>query len=172
MSGGTHGGPGGKPTGIEIERKFLITEVPRLDGIVGEKIAQGYIAVDPDGTEVRLRRIGVRLYQTVKTGSGLRRGEFETEITSVQFDAFWPSTEGRRLEKTRYELEWRGHSISLDLYEGSLAGLTVAEVEFESEADSADFERPAWFGIEITDDSAYKNRTLAMRGLPEKPARG
>ena len=48
------------PTGVEIERKFLPTRLP--DGLPeGERIEQGYLAIAPDGVEVRVRRrAGVR----------------------------------------------------------------------------------------------------------------
>ncbi len=47
--------------GIEIERKFLVEGVPsELQGVEGELIVQGYLAVGADGTEVRVRRRGER----------------------------------------------------------------------------------------------------------------
>ena len=157
----------GKSKDTEIERKFLVREMPNLDGAKGDEVVQGYLAVDRDGTEVRLRRIGDCYFETVKTGAGLRRGEYETAITQEQFTVLWPATEGRRLEKTRYELEFQGHTLYLDIYLGSLNGLKVAEVEFDSEGESSLFTPPDWFGKEITEDSAYKNRNLATKGMPE-----
>ena len=41
--------------GTEIERKFLVAEAMSFDG-PGRVMVQGYLAIDPDGTEVRLRR--------------------------------------------------------------------------------------------------------------------
>jgi len=153
--------------GTEIERKFLVRELPNLDDAKKQEILQGYLAVDGDGTEVRVRRIGERHVQTVKTGAGLRRGEIEIDITPSQFDSLWPATEKRRLEKVRFELNHDRYVIELDLYRGKLAGLQVAEVEFDSEEESAAFTPPAWFGREITEKSVYKNRNLAIHGLPE-----
>src|SRR5437879_4745223 len=46
-----------KTAGTEIERKFLVRELPDLDDVKKQEILQGYISVDGDGTEVRLRRI-------------------------------------------------------------------------------------------------------------------
>jgi adenylate cyclase len=152
----------------EIERKFLVRELPNLHDAKKQEILQGYLAVDADGTEVRVRRIGERHVQTVKTGAGLKRGEIEIDITPSQFDSLWPATEKRRLEKVRFELKHGRHVIELDLYRGTLAGLKVAEVEFDSEQESIAFTPPTWFGPEITEDSAYKNRNLAIHGLPKK----
>ena len=42
----------------------------------------------------------------------------------------------------------------------------VAEVEFESEEESSSFEPPSWFSKEITHDERYKNKNLALNGMP------
>jgi CYTH domain-containing protein len=154
--------------GQEIERKFLAWEVPPdLDQYPASEIAQGYLAIEPDGSEVRLRRRGVQDTLTVKTGRGRVRGEREIALSSEQFDALWPLTEGRRVEKTRYEIPADGGLvIELDVYRGELEGLVVAEVEFATEDDAERFEPPVWFGPDVTDDDAYKNRRLATDGRP------
>ena len=57
-------------------------------------------------------------------------------------------------------------TIEVDVYEGSLEGLVVAEVEFESEDEAGEFEPPAWVGEELTGDPRYANEALAVDGLP------
>ena len=157
-------GPG---SGVEIERKYLVRSLPDLKNARNNEILQGYLAVDPDGTEVRLRRKGDRYFLTVKTGAGQKRGEIEQEIPESQFAAFWPMTEGKRLEKVRYELDDQDLVIELDVYRDALEGLQVAEVEFDSASRSAAFVPPPWFGKEITEESGYKNRNLALKGRPK-----
>jgi adenylate cyclase len=152
----------------EIERKFLVKDTPPgLDGYNASDISQGYLAVTDDGTEVRLRKIGDRYFETVKSGKGLERKEAEAEIGIEAFNTLWPLTAERRLEKTRYDIPYGGHVIELDVYLGDLAGLVVAEVEFNSVDDSGHFNPPSWFGGEVTNDSRYKNRNLALYGRPE-----
>ena len=42
---------------VEIERKFLVPELPQgLERWPATRIEQGYLAIDGDGTEVRVRR--------------------------------------------------------------------------------------------------------------------
>jgi CYTH domain-containing protein len=73
----------------EIERKFLVESLPEnIDDFEKKEIIQGYLAVAEDGTEVRLRKKGEKYFQTVKSGGGKVRSEFEVEITREQFDAF------------------------------------------------------------------------------------
>lgn len=154
--------------GQEIERKFLVWEVPPdLDQHRFTEIVQGYLALEPDGSEVRLRRRDTDDTLTVKTGRGRVRGECEIPLTAEQFDTLWPLTEGRRIEKRRYELPVEGGlTIELDVYRGQLQGLVVAEVEFPTDSDAARFVAPQWLGPDVTDDDAYKNRRLATDGRP------
>jgi CYTH domain-containing protein len=56
--------------------------------------------------------------------------------------------------------------IELDVFEGELEGLVVAEVEFDSDAAADSFEPPEWFGDEVTGDDRYLNETLAIQGRP------
>jgi CYTH domain-containing protein len=153
----------------EIERKFLIHGDPPLGERAADHIDQGYIAVDADGTEVRIRRrAGDRHTLTIKSGAeGTTRAEEELEIDAGRFERLWPLTDGRRVQKDRHLIELPDElTAELDIYTGDLRGLRVVEVEFPSEEDSARFEAPGWFGAEITDDGRYRNRRLAVDGRP------
>jgi adenylate cyclase len=154
----------------EIERKWLVRDLPELGGLKCEQIIQGYLAMSSDGTEVRIRRKGDTYFETVKSQGGLTRDETEVEISHDQFRLLWPATEGRRLEKTRYALPWNGYQLELDVYQSTLAGLIIAELEFESADESKRFYPPAWFGEEVTDDKRYKNCSLAVHGRPVMPS--
>ena len=149
----------------EIERKFLVREVPpNLFRDPGKRIEQGYVAVDPDGTEVRLRKKGERCFLTIKSGAGLERLEAETELTPDQYDTLWPMTEGRRLVKIRHEVPHGALTIEVDVYLEQLSGFHTAEVEFASREESRAFDPPAWMAEEVTGDERYLNRNLATRG--------
>jgi CYTH domain-containing protein len=153
---------------MEIERKFLVEHVPDdLDSHPAAQIQQGYLAITPDGVEVRIRNYGGRSFLTVKAGSGEIRLEEEIEIDERRFSSLWPLTEGRRISKRRYLIGVEaGARIELDVFEGALAGLVTAEVEFASLAAAAAFRPPRWLGREVTYDAAYKNQRLALDGLP------
>ena len=47
-----------------------------------------------------------------------------------------------------------------------LAGLVVAEVEFDDEQAAREFMPPAWFGREVTGEPGWANRSLGVDGLP------
>ena len=150
--------------GLEVERKFLLDGLPAaVAGARGVPIEQGYLAVD-GGVEVRIRRLGDRRILTIKGGTGLVRLEEELELDERRFAALWPLTEGRRLEKTRRAARLPGDLLlEVDEYRGALAGLVVAEVEFQTVEASQAFVVPPWLGPEVTGDPAYANRSLATR---------
>jgi CYTH domain-containing protein len=152
----------------EVERKWIVNEneLPDLAAIQGIEVRQGYLALSPDGTEVRLRQKGEKYLQTIKSDGGLVRAEVEIELTKGQFDNLWQTTVGRRLEKTRYEIAFKDVKIELDIFSGYLAGLVMAEVEFLSISDSKRFIAPDWFGKEVTEDNRFKNKNLALNGIP------
>ncbi len=150
----------------EIERKFLVTKTPvDLKSYKSQEIEQGYIIAE-EQLEIRVRRKGDKFFQTIKGSGDLKRSEIEIELSENQFNTLWPLTEGKRVEKRRYEIPYNNIIIEVDIYSGTLAGLIVAEVEFSSEEESKLFSPPNWFGKEITTDKRYKNKNLSLNRFP------
>lgn len=54
--------------------------------------------------------------------------------------------------------------FEVDVFQGPLAGLVIAEVELKHELQA--FTPPSWLGREITGDKRYSNESLAKFGLP------
>jgi CYTH domain-containing protein/CHAD domain-containing protein len=150
----------------EIERKFVLEALPPAAASApASAIEQGYLAVDEE-VEVRLRRANGERLLTAKRGHGESREEVELRLYGEQYEALWPLTAGRRLRKRRRRLPLgEGLVAEIDSYEGELAGLLVAEVEFPSPEASRNFQPPAWLGREVTGDPAYANQALARDGL-------
>lgn len=153
--------------GIEIERKFLVEQLPHdVDAYPHREIEQGYLAITDD-VEVRVRRYGDEAFLTIKSSGGESRVEEEIEIDRRRFAALWPLTDGRRIEKRRYRIPaGDGLTLELDVYHGRLEGLLTAEVEFASVSAASAFVPPDWLGRDVTDDPRYKNKKLATDGLP------
>ncbi|MDJ0770378.1 MAG: CHAD domain-containing protein [Ilumatobacter sp.] len=153
---------------VERERKFVVDRLPPLPG-GGTSFRQGYLAID--GTvSVRVRHAAHEgRTMTVKAGHGAVRTELEWALTPEQFEAAWPHTDGRRIDKTRHRLPLPDGSVEVDVFHGELDGLVVAEVEFDTEEALDAFRPPDWFGREVTDDPAYTNAVLATQGAPAPP---
>ncbi len=148
---------------LEIERKFLIKSAPsNLDAHPARRLRQGYLTVPGDSIEIRIRDDAGTYNQTLKRGGGKVREEIEVAIDRVQFDALWPQTLARRIEKVRYGIPVDNVLIELDVYEGCLQGLMVAEVEFSDESSSDMFQPPDWFDVEVTGWIEFKNSNLAV----------
>ncbi len=151
----------------EIERKFLIINVP--DNLLfynSYTISQGYILITDD-IEIRLRKKGDKYFQTIKSTGDLSREEYEIELTQDQFEVLWPLTAGKRIKKLRHEIKYDDYIIELDIYHDSLEGLKTAEVEFKNFEEGESFKPPEWFDAEITYNKMYKNKNLSIFGLPD-----
>lgn len=152
----------------EIERKFLVTDLPDLSAMQKAVVRQGYLTAPDDSTELRLRQKDDKHFLTLKGGGTMVRVEREAEITADQFNTFWPETEGRRVEKERYTGQLPdGRVFELDIFLGDLAPLQLVEVEFTSETEAREYTPPAWFGMDVTADNRYKNKTMAINGVPD-----
>jgi len=150
------------PSSREIERKFLLKRLPeRLKQARCCVIAQGYLAAEPGGRHVRLRKKGKTASLTFKVGRSAHREEREIKLSPKQFAALWPATVGRRLYKLRYEMPWKNFLIEIDIYRRKHKGLVVAEVEFPNRTACRKFKAPAWFGREVTGNKRYSNVRLA-----------
>lgn len=158
---------------VEIERKFLVSRLPAdLPGGPPRSLRQGYVAEDGD-VAVRVRVEDGDATLTIKAGAGRRRTEVEVSITPAQAEALWPHTAGRSLSKHRRAVPLDGRHaglvVDLDVYDGDLAGLITAEVEFDDDETAARFEPPEWFGREVTGETAWTNAALARHGRPPEP---
>lgn len=153
----------------EIERKYLIKSSSLPIGHNKNPfshISQGYLFIET-GMEIRVRRRAGECFLTVKQGAGFKREEKEILLTEQNFEKLWPLTEGRRIEKIRFVIPYGAYRIELDVYKGRLEGLVTAEVEFASTEEMESFDPPYWFSRDISEDESFKNRNLALYGLPE-----
>ena len=146
----------------EIERKFLLSALPALDGLVGERIIQGYVAKEPGAMTTRVRIRSDQAFVTLKGPSvGMARDEYEYPIPVDDAEEILRRyCQERIVCKTRYLLEHQGVTYEIDVFAGRHAGLVVAEVELACASQALDL--PSWIGKEVTNDARFGNYTLAM----------
>ena len=153
---------------LEIERKFLIKELPwSLDSFKKKEILQWYF-LDNEWVHSRLRKTissswnksTTSYFFTQKQWTGLVRQEFETKVSKQEFETLWTKVTNS-LEKTRYLIPYENHTIELDIFDWNLQWLTVAEVEFKNEENAKSFTAPNWFGKELTHMKQAINSYLA-----------
>lgn len=150
---------------MEIERKFLIKTLPdNLEDYPYRHIEQGYLSTDP---VIRIRRQDEEYYLTYKSHGLMVREEYNLPLTPDAYAHLLPKTDGILIVKKRYLIPltptYPDLMIELDIFEGDLSPLVLAEVEFPSEEDAKKFIPPEWFGEDVTYSMDYHNSVLSQR---------
>ncbi len=153
---------------MEIERKYKIKNIPEdLNRYSSKKIEQGYLCNKPI---VRIRRSNEDYYLTYKSKTEIPESingaiinhEVELPLTKEAYEHLKEKTDHHMISKTRYLIPIEGNlTAELDIFEGYLAGLVFAEVEFQDVETSNQFIAPDWFDIELTSDRRYSNHFLS-----------
>ena len=144
---------------IEIERKFLVKNIPEDKIKYSHSIKQGYIVSDKKKV-IRVRQKNDDYFITIKGNKiGITRFEFEYPIPKSDANELLNNFCNLSLiEKTRHYIDHGSHTWELDVFHGKNEGLIVAEIELESEDEN--FSLPDWIGNEVTSDAKYYNMNL------------
>ena len=148
---------------VEIERKYLVhkTVFKYIDTITPAHITQAYL-VNEKSKSVRVRMINDRAFLTIKSEmKNLTRSEYEYEIPVNEALSLIEDFDLKGLKKLRYKIEYQLKTWEIDVFEGKLEGLVIAEIELEKEDEK--FEIPEWVDQEVTFDPTYLNANLINR---------
>jgi len=159
----------------EIERKYLAKPTIKAflakQSLAPKKLVQFYTVINKEKS-VRYRKLGSKYYKTVKKGSGGIREEREIEISKKQYKKMKKKHIGKIIRKDRYTFDKNGLHYDIDLYHGELAGLHTIEVEFPDQTSFQSFQLPdplqAYELADLTLDERYKNKNLALQGIPSE----
>ncbi|WP_158974796.1 CYTH domain-containing protein [Cellulophaga sp. L1A9] len=153
---------------LEIERKFLVlSDDYKKEASTKIRIVQGFLNTAPERT-VRVRIKGELGFLTVKgkgNDTGVSRFEWEKEIAVSEAEALLKIAEPGSIDKFRYEVQVGKHTFEVDEFFGENEGLTVAEVELNSEGEV--FEKPVWLGEEVSGITKYYNSQLSKHPFKE-----
>lgn len=147
---------------MEIERKYLIHTLPdHLEDYPHHTLEQAYLCTEP---VVRVRRDDNDYILTYKSKGLMVREEYNLPLTEEAYRHLLVKADGRIITKERYCIPYGDHlTVELDVFDGDLAPLLLAEVEFASEEEANAFTPPAWFGEDVTFSSKYHNSTLSQK---------
>ena len=150
---------------MEIERKFTLKSLPdNLESYPSHHIEQVYLNYNP---VVRARKQDDEYYLTYKGKGLMAREEYNLPLNEEAYRHLIQKADGIIISKKRYLIPLTGRlTIELDIFEGDLAPLKLAEVEFETKEEAESFLPPKWFGKDVTFSSDYHNSTLSRVGLP------
>jgi CYTH domain-containing protein len=156
----------------ELERRWLVDPArrPPVDGLAFVDIEDRYL----DGTRLRLRRMtrrdgstACKLTKKYETDRPEARPIVTTYLTEAEY-ALFAALPGRPMRKRRHHVPIDGEYWSLDLFEGTLAGLELVEIEATDEAALAALVPPPWTTKEVTRDPRYQCGSLAQTNqIPE-----
>lgn len=164
------GWPKTKYAWVERERRWLCREVPWERVKESEAITDLYVT----GTQLRLR-------ESIPVGGGppMRRLGRKADVTSsvrLLTSIYLASEEyalltglpGRTLRKTRHRLTPVNGAayLAVDVFEGDLLGLIMAEAEFDDMESLQAFPSPDFVLREVTEDARYSGGRLVVDGLP------
>ncbi|WP_395712230.1 hypothetical protein [Reyranella sp.] len=157
-------------TQVERERRWLSRPAPH------ELIERSELITDLYVTGTRLRLREARLADGSAARLRLsRKADIDARtrlITSIylpedEFAVLAATLPGIRIVKRRHRLESPpGTLLSLDVFQGALAGLVLLEAEFTSDDLMTGFAAPDFALAEVTDDVRYGGGALAADGLP------
>jgi CYTH domain-containing protein len=153
--------PAHKYARIERERRFLLDHFPNNENVVRvRRLMDRYI----DGTTLRLRKqsedngpVVFKLTQKIPGRSG---GAQQGLITSMYLTedeyCVLAGLPAKTLSKTRHSMP----PFGVDVFEGSLGGLLLAEAEFESAAAAGALAIPSFVAREVSDDERFTGGQL------------
>ena len=150
--------------GKEIERKFLVSDWEDIfkNDFDSFDIQQAYI-----NKFVRVRIIVrknakyvMKAYLTIKFEKrGIVRQEFEFPIPIEDAQEIITKFKKYYIDKTRYVFDYKGKTWEVDDFHGDNDGLSIAEIELESEDE--EIEIPPGIGEEVTGDLRYYNAYIS-----------
>jgi CYTH domain-containing protein len=153
---------------IEYERRFLLTQLPQDIGPEQFTIITDIYIPD---TRLRLRQITssdgemLALKMTQKY-SQPDLPATQTVITNIYLNevefAKLRVVNGRRLTKHRYTYHHAGYRWSLDVFQGDLHGLILAEIEARSAEELTQIPTPSFVVKEVTADRRFTGGALVQ----------
>ena len=147
---------------IEKERKFKVKSKKFISfshKVIN--IKQGYLSKD-NNLAVRVRISDKKAYLCIKgptCKSGISRFEFEKKISLIEGTKLLKLCLPRIIFKKRYLIEYKNQLLEVDVFEGFLKGLILAEIELNSK--SQKIYLPDWVGEEVTGVKTFYNSQLS-----------
>lgn len=149
--------------GKEIEYKFLVNKNlwDALEKPEPKLIVQSFLHNSVERI-VRVRVKGDKGYLTIKGATeGVTRTEFEYEIPVQEAEEMISTFQLPHIRKRRYEITIDQHLWEVDVFEGALEGLILAEIEVSEEGES--FTKPDWVTEDVSTDPQYYNAVLIKK---------
>lgn len=151
---------------LELERRFLLAAVPPGQARRRVRIEDRYLS----GTRLRLRlvtdlasgAVERKLTQKIPAADGGPGLITNTYLSEAEFAAL-AVIPAATLSKVRSSIP----PFGVDVFEGELTGLILAELEFTDQGALVAFEPPPWVVREVTRDQRFTGGALAVMSAAE-----
>lgn len=150
---------------LEIERKFLVAHDGWQASVARRiHIRDGLIA-SSNGNKARVRIADDAATIALKGDRhGPARSEFEYQIPKSDAEQILQTMcEGHVLDKVRHIVSHAGAIWQVDVYEGILKGIVLAEIELDHA--NQELKLPDWVGKEVTGDPNYRKVNMLAQRL-------
>ena len=151
---------------MEIERKFLIKDMPDLSQYKMLRLEQAYMCTDPT---IRIRREDDEYYMTYKGKGFMAKEEYNLPLTKESYEHLLPKCDGNIIRKNRYLIplgpnkEGNELTAELDVFDAPFAPLRFVEVEFPTIEEAESFVKPDWMGEDVTEKREYYNSYMSKQ---------
>lgn len=138
---------------MEIERKFLVKEIPNLEGIKSIPYERYFVKIDPESQE-RIQKKGDSYEYEIKrvvpgVGNVSQHLKEKRTINKEEFDNLKEGKENEGIIREGFNIS-SNPDVSIKIYHGRFEGLVRAEVEFENSEEAEKYIPESWMGEEIT----------------------
>ena len=157
---------------IELEKTYLVRSLPPdLQHFPHERLLDVYFPDEVRHPRMRLRKKGETMELTKKVpvvegGDGSSHYEYTITLDADEYKAL-ATIPGKRVEKLRYAYQWQGRPVEIDIFLGSLAGLVMADIEFESRADFDQMAMPEFCLADVTHEDLIRGGELCGRSYAD-----
>lgn len=134
---------------MEIERKFLVKELPDLSDIKPVRYERYYLNKDGQTVERIQKKGDVYEFETKKTISHLEHDKKKRYISQDEFERLREGKEADGIVRDGYTLSV-DPEVSIKIYHERFEGLVRVEVEFSSREAAEAYIPESWMGTEIT----------------------
>lgn len=150
----------------ERERRWLVdpTKRPNFSDAPYVLIEERYI----QGTRMRLRRMtdnvsgesALKLTKKYEANDPLARPIVTAYLSNEEFELL-ASLPAQFLRKRRYKVMIAGDEFGIDVFEGRLSGLELAEIECPDDVRLRSIATPSWAICDVSDTLAFQGGQLA-----------
>ncbi len=141
---------------LELERTFLLKEMPKdLKNCKSVEVLDIYIPQSAVHPTLRIRRQGDNYEITKKfpiaANDASEHHEYNIPISEKEFEGL-SKLKGKRVRKIRYFYPVNNTMAEIDVFLDDLAGLALADFEFNSAEEKANFKMPDFCLADVTQE--------------------